>query len=119
MLKVNFRFGENGLAHHIAAVSIVAEEGPLAGIEIMNFDVWARTDGRPGLAVSVPSMPRRRDGQGGRRFRIVRDAERGSGAVVRLQRRILAELVRRHPERLTKAAGYEVESHEHEVVAGE
>ena len=104
-MRLKFRFPRNGQPHLLASVSLISEEGDLAGLEISNFDVWSRTDGLPGISVTVPSRPIAKPGGGRSYFRIVRDAHPGAGVVAKLQRRILAELRSCYPHLVRQAGG--------------
>jgi hypothetical protein len=93
---------QTGQPHLLASVSLISDEGDLAGLEISNFEVWRRTDGLPGISITVPSRSFAKPGGG--RYLFVRDARHGAGVVVEIRRRIFAEIQSCYPH-LSRTAG--------------
>jgi hypothetical protein len=104
-MRLKFRFPVTGQPHLLASVSLISEEGDFAGLEISNFEVWARTDGLPGISITVPGRSFARPGGGRGRYHFVRDACPGMGIVAELRRRILAEIQSCYPHLIRKAGG--------------
>lgn len=82
-MRIVVRTGHHPVAHHLADVELVWDE---IGVRLTGIAVWKHRDGRPGVAVTLPRLRGKKEGE---HWSVLRDATRGNGGVAQLQQTII------------------------------
>lgn len=94
---------KNKPRHHLADAEILFDEpGPLQGVRLTGFALWARKDGGAGISLTTPS--RQFEGKDGeQRYSYLREAEEGT--LKKFQAALIADFRRQHPQLAAAANG--------------
>ena len=93
-----------GARHRLASADIVFDEvGPLEGAKLTGFTLWARRDGGPGIAVTVPGRAYQQAGAT-HYLDYLRDADPDpGGAVQRIKKAMIEAFLAEYPKGAAKA----------------